>query len=73
MNLLKLHRFKAGLSQWELAMASGVPRWCIQLIESTYRSPSANERVALADALNIHVGRLFPKMRQRGQVIVKQK
>ena len=59
-NQLTLWRIERGLSQWELAGASGVPRWAVQLIECGHRLPSPGERTAIACALAVDENHLFP-------------
>lgn len=53
MNKLKVWRLERGLSQIELAQASGVARWTIQLIESSIRGPKPEELIALSEALGV--------------------
>jgi transcriptional regulator with XRE-family HTH domain len=59
-NLIKLFRVEKRLSQHELAMASGVPRYVIQLAESTNRLPTKEQRSSLASALGTTEDELFP-------------
>jgi DNA-binding XRE family transcriptional regulator len=65
MNLLKFYRVESGLSQWELAKASGVPRWAIQLIEQGHRCPSSKERSALASTFAVSEDALFAESHGR--------
>lgn len=58
-NKLKIWRMERRLSQYELAQASGVPRWAIQLGENDLREFSREERAALALALGVLVEHLF--------------
>lgn len=60
MNKLKFWRLERNLSQWELSQASGVGRWCIQLLEAGVREAREIERNALAEALGIETLKLFP-------------
>lgn len=64
MNKLKYWRQEKELSQVELAVASGVPRWTIQLVESAAKTPSENEQIALSEALGVNLNKLFPKLNQ---------
>lgn len=58
MNTLKLIRIEKGFSQYELAMASGVPRYVIQLAETAIRLPSSEHQQALAEALGVDIAEL---------------
>ncbi len=60
MNKLRFWRLERGLSQHELAEASGMKRWAIQLFETSIRLPSKEEINALAEALGLRVEDLFP-------------
>ena len=53
MNQLKFMRTELQSSQWELASASGVPRWAIQLLECGVRKPEPDVAIALAEALGV--------------------
>src|SRR5438874_2649286 len=64
---LKFLRTELQISQWELASASGVPRWAIQLIEAGVRLPSSREAMALAEALGSPVEQLFPALSEKSQ------
>jgi len=61
MNALKLIRIEKGLSQYELALASGVPRYVIQLAETATRLPNVTQQAALADALGVKIEDLLPR------------
>ena len=67
MNKAKLWRIERGLSQWELADATGIPRWKLQLFEGGHRLPTQDEINTFAAALNIDPRELFPKSEQLGQ------
>lgn len=58
-NRLRFHRINAGLSQHELAEASGVHRCHIQLAEAAIRLPSIQHQKMLAECLDIPVEELF--------------
>ena len=58
-NQITLWRIERGLSQWELASASGIPRWTLQLIERGHRAPSSVERETLARTLAVDEEKLF--------------
>jgi len=60
MNKLRVFRLNAGLSQMELAAASNVVRWKIQLAESGLRSLTPEERDSLCEALGVPLETLFP-------------
>ena len=60
MNKLKFWRLERGLSQVELADVSGVPRHVVQLSEQGIRRPSADQQLALAEALGVALKDLFP-------------
>ena len=64
MNKLKFWRTERRLSQVELAAASNLPRWTIQLIESGVRNPDKDQCKALAKALGLSVEKLFPASKQ---------
>lgn len=61
MNRLKFHRLEANLSQYELAQASGMPRWRIQLLEAGNAHPTEREATTLADLMGVKETALFPK------------
>lgn len=60
MNKLRFWRLERELSQIELAAASGVGRWAIQLYEMGVRAPKEDEQVALSYALGVDQAKLFP-------------
>jgi transcriptional regulator with XRE-family HTH domain len=64
MNSLRFWRTERSLTQLELAKASGVPRWSIQLIEAAHRCPTAQERATLAATLGIAESQLFPEKKE---------
>ncbi len=66
MNKLKFLRQERGLSQFELAFASNVPRYVIQLAESATRLPNQEEQQKLAAALGVDEQILFPVVRNQG-------
>ncbi len=53
MNSIKRIRFERDLSQWDLAMATGIPRWTIQLIEAGHRCPTKEEFELIANVLGV--------------------
>lgn len=59
MNRLRFYRIERGLSQLELAQASGIGRWAIQLIEIGARHPSTDELEALSCALAIPESKIY--------------
>lgn len=61
MNKLRYWRLERGLSQHELAEASGIRRWAVQLIEAGHRIPSSDELEQLSLALGVEVKRLLPR------------
>ena len=61
MSKLKTWRIERNLSQYELAAATGVPRWRIQLLEGAFREPEKEEVETLACALGVQPEDLFPK------------
>lgn len=64
MNKLRLWRLDRGLSQLELAEASGVNRWLIQLFETGIRLPTTTEMVCLSEALGVSQDSIFPQSGQ---------
>lgn len=58
MNSIRFWRLERRLSQIELAEASGLTRWFIQLIESGIRRPNEQESSAIAEALGVTVNDL---------------
>lgn len=58
-NKLKEARFKNNLSQWMLAVTTGISQTKISLIENSFVEPSEAEKKKLAKALNKKVGELF--------------
>jgi DNA-binding XRE family transcriptional regulator len=58
-NKIKFIRTELGISQYELALASGVPRYVIQLAEAATCMPDLNQQVALARTLGVSVEDLF--------------
>jgi len=65
MSKLKTWRIERNLSQHELAAATGLPRWKIQLIEGGVQHPSPQEADALAAGLGVKVNDLFPALGAR--------
>jgi len=61
MNKLRFWRLERGLSPFELAVASNVPRYVIQLAEQGLRHPSSEEQLSLAETLGTATAKLFPK------------
>jgi len=59
-NILRNKRTEAGLSQTELALASGVPRYAICLAENAIRLPDREQQALLAETLNVKISLLFP-------------
>lgn len=57
-------RIENGLSQYELALASDVPRYIIQLAENAVRMPTDEQQKKLASVLGIPVDDLFPAQRE---------
>jgi transcriptional regulator with XRE-family HTH domain len=53
MEKLRNWRLERGLSQHELAMASSVARWKIQLIEQGIQVPTYEELARLSEALGV--------------------
>lgn len=68
MSKLKFLRTELQLSQWELASASGVPRWAIQFIESGVRPPNPKLAQVLATALGSSVEQVFPELAARSEI-----
>lgn len=52
-------RIENGLSQYELALASGVPRYVIQLAENAVKMPTHEQQEQLASVLGISIDDLF--------------
>ena len=69
MNKLRTWRLERGLSQMELADASQVKRWAIQLAESGLRALTPDERLAVAAALGVSEKRLFATLGPHGAAI----
>jgi len=65
MQKLKFARQEKKLNQYELAAASGVPRYVIQLCESGVRMPKLTEQCALAEALATTLEELFGKSQSK--------
>ena len=59
MSKLKLLRIEAGLSQIELSLATGVPRYVIQLAEAGLRLPSNEHQQLLCSCLGASLAILF--------------
>lgn len=66
-NKLRTWRIEVGLSQNELAHATGVSRWVIHLCERGLRLPDANQQLSIAAALGVSVDELFPTRSLRGR------
>lgn len=56
---LRVWRIERGLSQHELAAASGVSRYIIQLAESGIRLPQVDEIARLSEVLDVPASKLF--------------
>ncbi len=56
---MKLERIKKEMSQIDLWLKTEVPQWRISLIERGI-PPKSEEAQRIAEALNCHVGDLFP-------------
>lgn len=65
MNRLKFWRIERGISQIELAAASGVPRHIIQLGETAVALPHERYQARLAETLGVPVKKLFPEVADR--------
>ena len=59
MNKLQFYRVEAGLTQYELAEASLVPRWRIQQAESGILMPDFRQMELLANALGVPTEKIF--------------
>lgn len=59
-NRLREFRIIPRVSQWQLALMSGVKQSRISLIENLLVKPTANEKKKLADALKIAIDEVFP-------------
>ncbi|MBT71891.1 MAG: hypothetical protein CMQ15_07605 [Gammaproteobacteria bacterium] len=58
---LKEARFNAGLSQYDVALKTGIPQSKISLIENKYSNPNAQERKKIAQALKRKQKDIFPE------------
>lgn len=64
MKNLKLIRLERGLSQYELALASEVPRYVIQMAETALKMPSSQQIERIANTLGVSpstLGKLAPE------------
>ncbi|MBN8504916.1 MAG: ImmA/IrrE family metallo-endopeptidase [Burkholderiales bacterium] len=68
-DLANLRRRMLGLSQAELAVASGISQPVLSKIEDGLKSPSESQQAALASALRCPVGFFFQKEREYGAPI----
>jgi transcriptional regulator with XRE-family HTH domain len=66
-NKLRLYRTNAGLSQFELAEASGVHRCHIQLAETGLRTPTMDQQSKIADCLAVKIEDLFGPSRRENE------
>ena len=57
---LKEARFYAGLSQYDIALKTGIPQSRVSLIENNYCKPKADERKKIATILDKNADELFP-------------
>ena len=55
MNNIRFWRLERGLSQFDLVQASGVPRYAIQLFEMGHKQPTADQVLAIAEAMGVEV------------------
>ncbi len=62
MNKVRYWRNERALSQVELAAATSLPRWTIQLIELDIHQPTPKEREVISAALGINVASIFGEM-----------
>ncbi|MGA2332584.1 MAG: helix-turn-helix transcriptional regulator [Syntrophales bacterium] len=59
---MKIERVIKGLTQYDLAAATGIPQSKLSLLENGYATPSEKERKAIAAVLDMNVDELtFPK------------
>jgi len=73
MTELKNLRRMAGLTQYDLAQESGLPRWKISLIESQQLEPSPTEEVALRRALGKSLENLASKAAEVGHHLSQER
>lgn len=66
MTELKTLRKMTGLSQYDLARETGLPRWKVSLIESLQIEPTSTEEVALRKALGKNLERLATRAAEVG-------
>jgi len=59
-NRLREYRVIPKISQWDLALRSGVKQSRISLIENHLVKPTTREKVKLSEALNHAVEEIFP-------------
>mgnify|MGYP001225041895 CR=1 FL=1 len=58
---LKEARFNAGLSQYDVALKTGIPQSKISLIENKYSNPNPEERKKIAKAVKSKQEDIFPE------------
>ena len=63
---LKTLRKMAGLSQYDLARETGLPRWKVSLLESQQVEPTSAEEAALRKALGRRLENLATKAAEVG-------
>ena len=58
---LREARFHAGLSQYDIALKTGIPQSKISLIENEYSIPNAEERKKISKAVKSKQEDIFPE------------
>jgi len=58
---LKEARFFKGLTQWDIAIKTGISQPTLSLIERGYVTPKEQEKKKIARALNCKVTDIFPE------------
>lgn len=59
-NRLRIVRAERWIKQWDLAVRTGINNSVLSAIENGRRKPTAAQAQALADALEMPIGELFP-------------
>jgi transcriptional regulator with XRE-family HTH domain len=61
---LKTLRAQERISQWKLALKTGIPQSTISLIEKGYIPPSEENRNKIAEALNVSINEIDWEIRK---------
>lgn len=59
---MKIARIEKGINQYDLSSATNLPQGLISLFETGHRKPTPAQAQKIADALQVGVSDIFPKL-----------